>query len=97
MSGVADSEKGGYLVTSIPYDPNFTVRIDGKEAEPICVDTSFLGVRLLPGSHRITVEYHAPGRGLGMVLTNAGLLLWVLLGVYQYVNTRIFLHSAVRT
>lgn len=77
LSGRVSNSKPGYLITSIPYDENFDLIIDGKREKMIRVNTSFLGARLDAGEHVIRLEYHAPGKRAGLVVSLLGLILFI--------------------
>lgn len=79
ITGTIDVKNDGYLITTIPYDDHFEIRIDGKESEIEKVNTSFLGCKIDRGSHEVEIIYHAPGLGLGKVVSAAGLMGFVLL------------------
>lgn len=61
IQGRIEMKKEGYLITSIPYEPHFEVRVDGKQVTCEKVNTAFLGVKLEKGEHEITIIYHAAG------------------------------------
>ena len=42
------------------YDPDWRVRIDGKEGDVLRVDFIFMGVYLEPGMHEVILEYAPP-------------------------------------
>ena len=73
--GSVDGVKDGYLITSIPYDEHFEVKIDGKDVKYEKVNTAFLGVKMPVGTHEVEIVYHAPGLKMGKVLSVPGLLL----------------------
>lgn len=75
ISGVVSVEKDGYLITSIPYDENFVLKVDGRKTNLFRVNTSFLGARIPAGEHQIVLEYHAPGRTAGILCSLLGVLL----------------------
>lgn len=75
ITGVVSAEKDGYLITSIPYDENFVLKVDGRKTKVFRANTSFLGARIPAGEHQIVLEYHAPGRNAGMWCSIAGILL----------------------
>ena len=75
--GSVDGVKDGYLITSIPYDEHFEVKIDGKDVKYEKVNTAFLGVKMPDGTHEVEIVYHAPGLKMGKVLSVTGLLLLV--------------------
>ncbi|MEZ3436091.1 MAG: YfhO family protein [Lachnospiraceae bacterium] len=74
IAGGVKAEKPGYLITSIPYDKHFEIRVDGKAVEGEKVNTAFLGCRIGRGEHEIQIIYHAPGVRAGKVMSLAGLL-----------------------
>lgn len=59
ITGTVYTEQEGYLVTSIPYDQELKIWIDGKETENMRVNTAFLGTKITGGNHNIKI---APGR-----------------------------------
>lgn len=73
--GSVDGVKDGYLITSIPYDEHFEVKIDGKDVKYEKVNMAFLGVKMPDGTHEVEIVYHAPGLKMGKVLSVTGLLL----------------------
>ena len=77
IQGSIEMEKDGYLITSIPYDRNFEVRVDGKQVTHEKVNTSFLGMELEKGAHEITMIYHAPGATMGKVMSLIGFFLFL--------------------
>lgn len=80
LSGKVSVKTDGYLITSIPYDDHFTLTVDGKEQDTICVNTSFVGAKLDAGEHIIRLEYHAPGKKTGICMSILGLFIWCLAG-----------------
>lgn len=75
ITGVVSVEKDGYLITSIPYDENFVLKVDGRKTNLFRANTSFLGARIPAGEHQIVLEYHAPGRTAGMWCSSMGFFL----------------------
>lgn len=85
LTGSVSASVDGYLITSLPYDENFTIRIDGEKTEVLRVNTAFTGARITAGEHQIALEYSAPGKGLGMLLS--------ILGIAILLARRIFLKN----
>ncbi len=79
IAGSVEAEKEGYFVTSIPYDPNFEIRMDGKKIEYEKVNMAFLGFPVGEGTHTVEMIYHAPGRKTGIWCSMAGAVLVLLL------------------
>lgn len=74
-------EDDGYLITSIPYDENFKVYVDGKNTTYEKVNTAFLGMKLSKGMHEIEIVYHAPGLMVGKILSLAGILGFLIIEI----------------
>ena len=74
LKGSVDVSENGYLITSIPYDNNFKIILDGEEIDILKVNIAFLGAEIPAGRHTVELIYHAPGKGLGLMLTIAGIL-----------------------
>lgn len=75
MIGKVKTDRDGYLITSIPYDRNFVVAIDGRKVDTCKVNTTFLGTKIEAGEHEIVISYTAPGKMAGTCLSIAGILL----------------------
>lgn len=73
LEGTARSGDGGWLVTSIPYDENFKLYVDGRQEKIHKVNTAFIGVPLKEGIHEVRLVYEAKGRTAGIAATLAAL------------------------
>ena len=82
LSGTITTEKGGVMMTSIPYDPGWKVFVDGVETEITEVKDTFLGVELTPGMHTIELRFMPQGLVLGGLITALSLAMlltfWLL-------------------
>ena len=64
------------LFTTIPYDPGWSVKVNGVESDIVTVlDGAFVGV-LLPeeGEYTIELEYEVPGLRIGIMTSLLGVL-----------------------
>ena len=75
LSGTITTEKGGVMMTSIPYDPGWKVFVDGVETEITEVKDTFLGVELTPGMHTIELRFMPQGLVLGGLITALSLVM----------------------
>lgn len=66
---------------SVAYADGWRALVDGVEVEPVCTNVGFVGVPVDEGSHTILLQYQTPWLAQGGVLTLAGLLLTIALGV----------------
>ena len=73
----------GYFITSIPYDDNFTIYVDGKKAITEKVNTAFLGFPIQSGKHNVVIIYHASGVEAGKFLSIVGLLMTLAIAVLE--------------
>lgn len=79
MDGTIQVEDKGLMFTSIPYDDNWHLYVDGEEKETIPLwDGSFLAAELEPGVHTIHLEYRQKGLLLGGCISVIALGITVL-------------------
>nr|WP_294665574.1 YfhO family protein [uncultured Blautia sp.] len=78
INGSIDMPENGYFVTSYTFSRGYTAYVDGKEVTPIQVNKAFLGFPLQKGAHEIQIEFHAPGKSLGFILSLTAAVLLIL-------------------
>lgn len=83
IQGTIRVKKDGWFITSIPYDKDFKIYIDGKETEIQKVNTAFLGCKIESGNHELKIIYHAPGTTTGKILSLIGMAGFLLLLVRE--------------
>lgn len=59
IAGNITSETAGIFATSIPYDENWSIYIDGDLVELQYVNNGFIGAEISKGLHEITIVYNA--------------------------------------
>lgn len=57
LEGSISCPKAGTLMTTIPFDPGWTVTVDGEKKQPEKRMGAFLGVSLSAGNHRVVMEF----------------------------------------
>ena len=72
-----ETEKDGYFVTTLPYDKGFNIKVDGKKIDYEKVNTAYLGFKLSKGKHNIIIEYKAPFKTLGLIISIIGIVLYI--------------------
>ena len=60
--------ENGYIYTSIPYEKGWTVKIDGKKVEPVCIADTLLAIPVTKGEHNVTMSFIPNGFILGLSL-----------------------------
>lgn len=74
LEGSVTAATDGWLYTSIPAQPGWTARVDGKACEYIALENALLALPMTAGEHTVTLTYRAPGLTAGLWLTGAGVL-----------------------
>ena len=88
IAGKIDVQNTGYFITSIPYDKNFTIYVDGKQAVPKKVNTAFLGFPIESGEHSVVIIYHASGVAAGKFLSLVGLVMMAVIFLIEKRQTK---------
>ena len=65
VSGTIECDRDGLLYTSIPQNGNWSVEVDGREAQVVLTGDVMVGVMLTEGSHQVTFTYHNDAFDLG--------------------------------
>ena len=78
ITGVVSAERDGYLITSIPYDENFVLKVDGKETMLFRANTAFLGAKIPSGEHNCSCVPCARTGGWQLVQPDGGMLALIL-------------------
>lgn len=79
----------GYLVLSIPYDPGFTVLIDGQEVETELFKEMMIAVPVTPGEHSVTIHYYPQGLTLGIIISCVSIAIFLLIVFYPQIKKRL--------
>ena len=83
LEGTIRCDRDGLLYTSVPQNGNWSVSVDGEEADILLVGDCMVGVELTEGTHQVTLSYHNKAFSLGWKISLAcavlfGLLVWKL-------------------
>jgi hypothetical protein len=79
----AELDGSGMVVLNDQLDDGWSVEVDGREAEPLRVDSVMRGVAVPAGTHTVTWSYRAPGLRAGLALSVVGLLLILALALWR--------------
>lgn len=82
LAGKVEAEEDRLLFLSIPYESGWKVFVDGEEKEviPVLAD-SMIGVPVEEGEHDVKLVYKMPGKKVGIILSLAAILLWIICAV----------------
>ena len=73
IEGTVTASANQVFFTSIPDEPGWTVKVDGKKAKITDVAGGFIGVELMPGEHTVTMSFFPSGLAQGILLAVAGI------------------------
>lgn len=83
LKGDITAEDGQVMMTSIPYEPGWTVKVDGEKVEPVVLLNSLIGVKLTPGTHTVEMSFLPKGFKLGVFLLILGIFCLVVFCIYD--------------
>ena len=86
FKATADLKEGKTLITSIPYEKGWTLKIDGKPAEIKPYQQAFIGIDCGAGKHDIELRFEAPGLKYGAVLSLAGIVMLAGFAVFSKIK-----------
>jgi len=69
MKGTVAFSKDGSLLTTIPYDAGWTVKIDGQTVRTQAAYGALLSVQVTKGTHDISFSYQTPGFMTGLLIS----------------------------
>ena len=79
VEGTITCDRDGLLYTSIPQNGNWSVAVDGEEAEVTLVGDAMVGVALTEGNHTVTFTYENAAFALGWKISAVCALVFVIL------------------
>ncbi|MCH5252204.1 MAG: YfhO family protein [Lachnospiraceae bacterium] len=91
LSGSITLAENHTILTSIPYDEGWTVRIDGEPAVMEKFADTFITVQCPAGKHRITFSYISPGVMTGLWICLAALIIALFYFVFWDIGKKKFL------
>ncbi|MBQ3566854.1 MAG: YfhO family protein [Oscillospiraceae bacterium] len=106
LEGTITINEGQVMMTSIPYEEGWTVKVDGEKIDFLDKDTveyknakncytmyvnALMGLKLTPGTHTIEMSYTAPGLMPGLAAFIVGLVCVVFIYRYDKKNNKVLL------
>ena len=89
LSGTINAAEDGLFYTSIPYITGWRAFVDGEEVEITPVGDAMLAFRLTAGEHTVDLRYMPEGFVTGIVVSVAGLLIFILMIVAVWQKKRL--------
>ena len=76
VEGTIECGRDGLLYTSIPQNGNWSVEVDGEEAEALLVGQAMAAVKLTEGAHTVRFVYRNPAFALGWKISLVSFLIF---------------------
>lgn len=91
LKGEVTAGEGQLLFTTIPYEPGWTVTVDGVKTEYEKVVDGLIGIPLEAGTHTVEMNFFPKGLPLGLILTGVGIIMVVLIGIWDFKKKKVLL------
>lgn len=78
ITGSVELAEDRLVYLSVPYSEGWTATIDGQETPVLCANTAFMALEMPAGSHEFELRYEAPYLHLGMAISAAGIIAFVV-------------------
>lgn len=88
LSGHIEVKEDGLMFMSIPYAEGWTATVDGKPAEIVSVQDALMGIKLVKGSHDITIKYTPAGFKEGILISAVSVFFIALLFIIPAVSEK---------
>ncbi len=79
ITGSVNAAQKGVMMTSIPYDAGWTVRVDGKAVNTYAVCEGFLAFDMAAGKHTVTMEFYPEGWWIGVMISGGSIVILLVL------------------
>ena len=79
LTGTLTLKYDAYLVTTIPYDKGFKVKVNNEIKEYEMINKGFIGLPLEKGHYDVEISYEAPLLKEGRILSLIGLVSYVII------------------
>ena len=83
LSGTIDMKSKGNLVLTIPYEPGWTLLVDGRKTDIDLFDGIFISADLSEGTHEIKLSFFPRGFKAGLIISLFALILALFLLKYE--------------
>lgn len=89
IKGTVNATESGVLVTSVPYENGWSLKVDGKKQNiHELTGEAFISVPLSAGSHEIQLDFMPPGIVQGFAVTVISAVLLILLEYIRRIRKR---------
>ncbi len=91
LEGTITASEGQIMMTSIPYEKGWTVKVDGKKVDYREIAEALIGIEISPGEHTVSMTYTSPGLVVGIFLLIIGIGCIVMFYMYDKKNNKVLI------
>lgn len=92
LEGDITANQDQIMMTTIPYQEGWTIKVDGKETQPVKLVDSLIGIEVPEGTHTVTMKFLPTYFIVGIIISIAGLICIVVIGILQRRSRNILLN-----
>ncbi len=83
LEGTVNANDGQVIFTTIPYEPGWTIKVDGEEVDNYIVLNSLIAIPVEAGTHTVTMKFVPNGFMAGLFISIAGVLITIAVGIFE--------------
>lgn len=83
IKGNVTASENGYLILSTPYDPGFTIVVDGVKTEAALFEDMMIAIPVTAGEHTISIRYYPQGLTAGILITLCSIGIFVTICILE--------------
>lgn len=83
IQGNVNLKKDKILCLSVPHSKGWKAIVDGRKQEILQANTMYMALSLTEGKHTVKLYYCTPGLRQGIILSIVGLVLCIVLCIYE--------------
>lgn len=83
IKGTVAASQDGYLILSTPYDPGFTITVDGVKTEAGLFEDMMIAIPVTAGEHTISIQYYPQGLTAGILITLCSIGIFVAICILE--------------
>ena len=92
LEGKVTAKENQVMFTSIPYEPGWNIKVDGKTVEPIKLVNSLIGVEVPVGTHTVTMKFFPSYFTKGIIISLCGLILLFVIAFFEKRSKKLLLN-----
>jgi len=96
LKGTITAKENQIMLFTMPTEPGWTIKVDGKKVETFEVLKAFIGINLAPGEHTVEASYTPPGFVVGVITLILGIAACVFIWLYDKKNNKVLIERARR-